>query len=113
MELDLKVLKENQATPESLGYVVYSGGSTGKPKGIEAPLRSPVASYLWRYSISGYQPGSRVACNVFFVWECLRPLLRGGTCVVIPDDIIFDTDSLGKFIGEKKCTECLFTPSLL
>lgn len=109
---DPAVLQENKATPESLGYVIYSGGSTGKPKGIEAPHRSMVASYLWRYSISGYGPGARVGCNVFFVWEVLRPLFRGGTSIVIPDDIIFDTERLASYMEAKAITEVLFTPSL-
>jgi thioester reductase-like protein len=112
MSSDVKVLEENKANPESLGYVVMSGGTTGKPKGIEAPMRSPVASYLWRYSISGYGPGARVGCNVFFVWEIIRPLLRGGTTVVIPDDIIFDSHKLAPYLESKAITEVLFTPSL-
>lgn len=106
------VLQENRASPESLAYVIYSGGTTGRPKGIEAPHRSPVASYLWRYSISGYGPGARVGCNVFFVWEVFRPLFRGGTTVVIPDDVIFDTRRLAPYLEEKAVTEVLFTPSL-
>eukprot|EP00928_Gymnodinium_smaydae_P022747 TRINITY_DN18_c0_g1_i1.p1 TRINITY_DN18_c0_g1~~TRINITY_DN18_c0_g1_i1.p1 ORF type:complete len:1364 (+),score=345.60 TRINITY_DN18_c0_g1_i1:82-4173(+) len=109
---DPAVLQENKATGDNLGYVIYSGGSTGKPKGIEAPHRSPVASYLWRYEVSGYQPGCRVGCNVFFVWEIFRPLLRGGTTVVIPDDIIFDAHQLAPYLKSKAITEVLFTPSL-
>lgn len=110
--VDIKVLEEHPATLDSLAYVIYSGGSTGRPKGIEAPLKSPVASYLWRNSISGYGPGARAGCNVFFVWEIFRPLLRGGTTVVIPDDVIFDMGLLGPYIREKALTEVLFTPSL-
>ena len=100
-------------TSESSCYVVYSGGSTGRPKGIEAPHRSPVHSYLWRLAVSGYQPGSRVGCNVFFVWECLRPLIRGGACYVVPDDIIFDSVAVLEFIQKHELTEILFTPSLM
>eukprot|EP00931_Biecheleriopsis_adriatica_P116929 TRINITY_DN92505_c0_g1_i1.p1 TRINITY_DN92505_c0_g1~~TRINITY_DN92505_c0_g1_i1.p1 ORF type:complete len:1308 (+),score=257.80 TRINITY_DN92505_c0_g1_i1:43-3924(+) len=109
---NVAVLQENQATIDSLGYVIYSGGSTGRPKGIEAPFKSTTASYLWRLSISGYQPGSRVGCNVFFVWEIFRPLLRGGTTVVIPDDVIFDAGALAAYLESKAITEVLFTPSL-
>lgn len=111
--ISLDVLLEDRPDKESLCYVIYSGGSTGKPKGIEAPQRSPVASYLSRFGISGYQPGSRVACNVFFVWECLRPLLRGGAVVVVGDDIVFQVEELAKYLEAKKVTEMLFTPSLL
>lgn len=109
---NLSVLEKNKATPESLAYTIYSGGSTGKPKGIQAPFRSPCASYLWRYSISGYNPGARVGCNVFFVWEFIRPLFRGGTTVVIPDSVIFDAVKLAEYLQKKKITEVLFTPSL-
>lgn len=109
---NLEVLNENPATLDSLSYVIYSGGTTGRPKGIEAPFRSNVASYLWRYEITGYQPGARVGCNVFFVWEVLRPLFRGGTTVVIPDDIIFDAALLAPYLQEKALTEVLLTPSL-
>lgn len=109
---NVEVLNENKATLESLSYVIYSGGTTGRPKGIEAPFRSNTASYLWRNEISGYQPGARVGCNVFFVWEIIRPLFRGGTTVVIPDDIIFDTASLAPYLQKKNVTEVLFTPSL-
>ena len=111
--ISLDVLLEDRPDKESLCYVIYSGGSTGKPKGIEAPQRSPVASYLSRFAMSGYQPGCRVACNVFFVWECLRPLLRGGAVVVVGDDIVFQVEELAKYLELKKVTEMLFTPSLL
>jgi len=113
-DLDLAILQaEPQADADSLSYVIYSGGSTGVPKGIEACHRSPVASYLWRMSISGYGPGARVGCNVFFVWECLRPLLRGGAAIVIPDDVIFDPPAVVDFLRRHDVTEVLFTPSLL
>lgn len=56
--------------------------------------------------------GSRIACNIFFVWEALRPFLRGATCVVIPDDVIFDPPQLLKALEENRVTEWLSTPSL-
>ena len=32
----------------------------------------------------------RSGCNVFFVWEILRPLLRGATVVTVPDETSYD-----------------------
>jgi len=93
-------------------YIVYSSGTTGEPKGIVAPHRGAVNSYYWRYEIKDYGPGERVACNIFFVWECLRPLLRGGACFVIPDNIIYDPEPLLKYLLRNQITEVLFTPSL-
>ena len=101
------------ATPESLAFVPYTSGTTGAPKGVMQTHRAAVSSYHARYKFSSYQAGDRVACNIFFIWEFLRPLLRGGTCHVIPDDVIFLPRSLLKYISDHRITEVLLTPSLL
>ena len=98
---------------ENLAFVSYSSGTTGKPKGIANPHRAPVRSYLWRFGVSDYGPGDRVGCNVFFIWEMLRPLLRGAATVVIPDDVIYDPKALVGFLEKYEVTETLVTPSLL
>ncbi len=98
---------------DNLAFISYSAGTTGKPKGIANPHRAPVLSYLWRFGISDYTPEDRVGCNVFFIWEMMRPLLRGATTVVIPDDVIYDPNALTRFLEEYEITETLVTPSLL
>ena len=98
---------------DNLAFVSYSSGTTGKPKGIANPHRASVRSYLWRFGISDYEIGDRVGCNVFFIWEMIRPLLRGATTVVVPDDVIYDPGALIRFLEEYGITETLITPSLL
>jgi amino acid adenylation domain-containing protein/thioester reductase-like protein len=98
---------------EDLAFVSYSSGTTGRPKGIANSHRAAVRSYLWRFGLSDYGPGDRVGCNVFFIWEMLRPLLRGATTVVIPDDVIYDPGVLIRFLEEYGISETLMTPSLL
>jgi amino acid adenylation domain-containing protein/thioester reductase-like protein len=97
---------------DKLAFVAYSSGTTGKPKGIANPHKAAVLSYNLRFGLSNLQPGDRVACNVFFVWEIIRPLLRGATVVAVPDEASYDPRMLVDLLANKKITETLFTPTL-
>ncbi|KAF4119351.1 Acyl-CoA synthetase (AMP-forming)/AMP-acid ligase II [Geosmithia morbida] len=98
---------------ERLAFVSYSSGTTGQPKGIANSHKAAVLSYNARFAISDLHPGDRVACNVFFVWEMLRPLLRGATVVAVPDSASYDPIALVDLLGEKSITDTLMTPTLL
>jgi len=96
-----------------LAFATYTSGTTGEPKGVLQTQLAMVASYGSRYDFQPYQHGERVACNIFFMWEFLRPLLRGATCYVIPDTIIYTPRKLADFLAINKITEVLVTPSVL
>ncbi|KAI1811046.1 enterobactin synthetase component F [Poronia punctata] len=98
---------------ERLAFVSYSSGTTGRPKGIANPHSAAVRSYDLRFGVSDLGPGDRVACNVFFVWEILRPLLRGATVVTVPDETSYDPVALVELLKSKRITETLMTPTLL
>ena len=97
----------------NLAFLPYTSGTTGQPKGVMQTSGALISSYLARYRFSSYNVGDRVACNIFFPWEFLRPLLKGGTVYVIPDDAVFVPRALTGFIAKHQITEVLFTPSLL
>jgi amino acid adenylation domain-containing protein/thioester reductase-like protein len=127
---DLLHLQQQQDYPKSgftprpnadhLAFVVMSSGTTGVPKGICQVHRSAVHSYMDRWDRYPYhkeeasgQVQDRVGAGVFFVWELFRPLCQGATCVVIPDHVLFDPESVTKFVRTQNVTRILFTPSLL
>ncbi|PNS15725.1 L-2-aminoadipate reductase [Sphaceloma murrayae] len=105
--------KSNPNDLDKLAFVCYSSGTTGRPKGIACVHRAAVYSYNARFQVNDVQPGDRVACNVFFIWEILRPLLRGATVVTIPDETSYDPGMLVNTLQSKKITETLMTPTLL
>ncbi|KAK9419587.1 putative Carrier domain-containing protein [Seiridium unicorne] len=98
---------------DRLAFVSYSSGTTGRPKGIANPHSAPVRSYDLRFGLSDLGPGDRVACNVFFVWEILRPLIRGATVFAVPDEASYDPVALVELLSTRKITETLMTPTLL
>ncbi|MCW7538711.1 AMP-binding protein [Aquabacterium sp. A7-Y] len=98
---------------DALAFVSLTSGSTGKPKAVLTAQQGVSYCFLARQDLYPYQDGEREGVNVFFAWECLRPLMFGLTAVVIPDNVIFDPPRLVAFLERQRITRLVVTPSLL
>ena len=93
---------------------MYFAGTTGQTKGIDILYRAPAVSYEWRfYTLLDYGPRNVVACNIFFVWKALCPLMRGDTVLPVPDDDIFDGERLACQMENFSVTKILFLEKTL
>ncbi len=106
--MSLPDLPAHHSHPDDLAYCVMSSGTTGVPKGIVCPHRGAVNSYFWRYTHYPYQEDEREACNVFLVWEVIRPVLQGKPAYLIPDEVIYDPARLVDCLYTHRITRVLF-----
>ena len=112
-----------RAAPYDTGLITMTSGTSGKPKSIACPTISLAVAVRARELTLPYATPEELAArgdtqeieafNVMFVWEAIRPLCYGHVALVIPDEVIVDTAQLATFLGERRVTRVLSTPSLL
>eukprot|EP01052_Picozoa_sp_SAG31_P018909 SAG31_NODE_1358_length_8643_cov_11.893375_5_plen_937_part_00 len=72
-----------------------------------------ICNFLPRHDMYPYREGEREAYNVFFVWECLRGLIKGFPAYIIPDETVLDAKKLVTFLQTNQITRLMTTPNLL
>ncbi|WP_217628199.1 type I polyketide synthase [Micromonospora nigra] len=102
-----------EVEPDDIALISMTSGTSGTPKAVRNTHRGCLYCFDARYRLYPYGESSRDGLNVFFGWECLRPLLRGRAAVVVPDDHIVDPVRLVETIAELGITRIVVTPSLL
>lgn len=110
---DVEKFKHTSIDSEKGFWLVYSSGTTGKNKGIAISHRAILSSYEIRETVKAYNENSSIGCNIYYLWEAFRPLIKGGRTNIIPDDVLYDFKALSQYIRDKKINEILFTPSYL
>lgn len=86
----------------SLAYVIYTSGSTGEPKGAmieHLGMMNHIYSKINDINITADSVISQNSSQCFdiSVWQYFASLASGGKVVIIPNDIVLDTE---KFIKE-------------
>jgi amino acid adenylation domain-containing protein len=100
---------ETTVTPANLAYVIYTSGSTGKPKGVEIEHRSLV-NHSWAiadiYDLTASDLMLQSASISFDIAgeQIYSMLLRGGTVVMRPDNLLESFDRFTQFIETRQIT---------
>ena len=100
-------------SPDEVIYLVATSGTTGRPKCIPVTQNAAYLSYAWRDAYTPYNPGDRVGCYIFAIWEMFRPLRNGATVCFARLNEVLRPHDLVKFWQRHVVTEMLFTPSSL
>ncbi|WP_144716282.1 condensation domain-containing protein [Flavobacterium anhuiense] len=104
--------------PSDLAYVIYTSGSTGRPKGVMIEHNTVVNLITSQSHTFNIDSGDVVLqfSNYAFdasVEQIFITLLNGSKLVLIPKEIILDTENLLGFIDSQKITHFHTTPSML
>jgi len=106
------------ASAENSAHVIYTSGSTGRPKGVVSSHRASVNRFAWMWHAYPFVH-REVCCQktslsfVDSIWEIFGPLLQGVPLVIIPDDVVKDSQSFVKALATHKVTRLVLVPSLL
>ena len=103
-------------TPEHLAYVIYTSGSTGKPKGVMV-THPAITRLVLRNRFMQFEGSDRVAfaSNPTFdaaTLEIWAPLLNGGSCIVIDQEVLLNATEFGEALRRKSVTILWLTVGL-
>lgn len=98
--------------------VLFTSGSTGEPKGVVLTHRGIVNRLRWADKYYEFDGSDRVLhkASVAFdasLHEIFAPLIAGGTLVIAPPGLQFDSRGLVRLIEDEGVTTAHFVPSML
>ncbi|MBB6502885.1 non-ribosomal peptide synthetase, partial [Pedobacter cryoconitis] len=103
---------------DNLCYVMYTSGSTGRPKGVMIAHRNVINLVSDRQRTLKVAPGDRVASFTNytfdpFVEQLFVALLHGGRLVLIPREVLLDSNAVLAILEREQVTYVLNTPGFL
>lgn len=103
---------------KNLAVVLYTSGSTGTPKGVRLEHSSLLHRLNWQWRVFEYSP-EEIACfktALTFVdatTEIWAPLLAGRPLLIVPKQIVQDTERFIDLLDQARITRLVLVPSLL
>merc|ERR1719199_231250 len=91
----------------------FTSGTTGAPKLIKLCHEATAIGYTSRLAAAPYVGPEREAICIMFTWEVFRPLLVGGTAVLLAPEVMYEPRTFVKELRRLEIDRILTTPSLL
>ncbi|MGW7435564.1 amino acid adenylation domain-containing protein [Streptomyces sp. NPDC054849] len=116
---ELGRLSRRETSPaEQTAMILFTSGSTGRPKGVRLHHAGLVNRLEWGHRTYAFESTDRVlhkASSAFdaAIHEIFSPLISGGTLVIAPPGLQFDSLGLVRLIQEAEVTTAHFVPSVL
>ncbi|MFJ7325442.1 amino acid adenylation domain-containing protein [Streptomyces cyaneofuscatus] len=106
------------ADPDGPALILFTSGSTGKPKGVVLHHTGVCNRLEWGQRRYGIDASDRVLHKASIAFdaslhEILSPLMAGGTLVIAPPGLQFDSRGLIELIQDERITTAHFVPSML
>lgn len=103
---------------EDPAVILFTSGSTGEPKGVILAHRGIANRLLWAHEYYGFGGDDRVLHKASIAFdaslhEIFAPLIAGGTLVIAPPGLQFDSRGLVRLIEDEGVTTAHFVPSIL
>lgn len=111
-------LPPSRASEEHAALILFTSGSTGSPKGVLLNHAALGNRLVWGRDRYGFGPTDRMLhkASIAFdasVQEIFPPLVAGGTLVIAPRGLQFDSLGLVRLMQDAGVTAAHFVPSLL
>ena len=109
---------ENDNNPGSLAYIIYTSGSTGKPKGAMIQHEGMLNHMLSKVDLLEVDGHSKVLQNAnatfdISVWQFFTTLIKGGTTVVYPNDVVLEISQFLPRLQQDEISIAEVVPSYL
>lgn len=104
--------------PDDPALILFTSGSTGRPKGVTLSHRAVGTFVSWTAQELKLSEEDRLACPSplsfdLSTFDIFNMALRGATCVIVPQQVVWMPRFLAKFISSQRITAWYCVPSIL